>query len=267
MYTQNRFVASQFSLRKKVFANSYSHRYSMAKTNPTNTVTSAVIMDGYYRDESEKTRHGGRTKHLGMDITGPNGGNRSWDDPARGVPVYAAIRNMIPVTEINSNRAYNKNTNQNYQISLSGTGDATLQEVKIVRQPWESFDDHSYGGIVGFHAVYSYANNSGGTSQFTLYIEYLHLITERFLPKNASAQIATLDQWNALGRGIGFGEFVNGNHNQIVPANSFLGPSYPLIGYLGATQSPHVHVQVGFFDSRSMSANVTIRMDPMVVLL
>ncbi len=267
MYTQNRFVASQFSRSKSTYANSYSNRYAMAKTVPASTVANAVIMDGYYRDETEKTRRGGRTRHLGMDITAPNAANGAWDDPRRGQPVYAALKNIIALTDITSNHAYNKTTNQNHQINIAGSGDATLQEVKIVTQPWESFDDHSYGGIVGLHAVYSHANNSGGTSQFTLYIEYLHLITERFLPKNAQAQIATLDQWNALGRGIGFGTDMVQNNGQIIPATNFLGPSYPLVGYLGATQSPHVHIQVAFFTGRNFSASATIRMDPMVVLL
>jgi hypothetical protein len=224
------------------------------------------MMDPFYREISESGHaKRGRSKHLGADITGPKAGDGSITDPRRGLPVYAAVRTSIAISDLNNVRAYNKSNGTSLTgVGITGTGNATLAEAKIYTQPWSSTEDHAYGGIVGMSCIYAYQSNQGGTAEFTLYVEWLHLITEQFLPKDKSARIATLSEWQDTGRGIGFGpEMQNG---RVVKADFFDSSGLPIIGYLGATQTPHVHVQAAYFNSRSYSKVAVIRVDPMVVV-
>jgi hypothetical protein len=266
MYTSNRFISSTFSAKQRLVT---AKNYVRAQGAPYAMVSNGgALMDPFYRDAAESGHAGrGRTRHLGMDITGAVAGNGGWDDPRRGQTVYAAIKSTMPISEITSARAFNKNTSQNTSINISGTGDATLQEVKIKKQPWSPTDDDSYGGIVGLFCVYSYTDGSGISSQFTLYIEYLHLITLTYLPKNTSGQVASRDYWDSLQRGIGFGPTIESNDNQVVPASTFAGPNYPVVGYLGATQTPHVHVQVAYHAGRIFQFATNMRVNPEVMIL
>lgn len=266
MDSSNRFLSSAFSAKQSLVR---AKNYVRAQTAPYAMVSNGgALMDSFYRDASESGHAGrGRSRHLGMDITGQVAGNGGWDDPRRGQTVYAAIKSTIPISEITAVRAFDKHAERNTTINITGTGDATLHEVHIKKQPWNPTDDDSYGGIVGLHCVYNFTDGSGATNQFTFYIEYLHLITETYLPKNSSGQVATLNFWNGLQRGIGFGPSIEQNNNQVVPSSTFAGPNYLVIGYLGATQTPHVHVQVAYFNGRSFSYATNIRVNPEVIIL
>ncbi|HEY0356143.1 MAG TPA: hypothetical protein VGC29_08070 [Flavisolibacter sp.] len=223
------------------------------------------MMDPYYRDAKEKGSTNGRSSHLGVDITGPTAGDGSITDPRRGLPVYAAVNTLVALDQLNTVRAFDKNAKTSSAgLGIQGSGDAQMVEAKIYTQPWSSTEDHSYGGVVGMSCIYSYQNNNGSSSEFTLYIEFLHLITEQFLPKNKAGHIASLSEWQDTGRGIGFGPDIQ--NNAVVQAGFFTGPGFPVIGYLGATQTPHVHVQVAYFDRRSYDKMAVVRIDPMVVV-
>ncbi|MBX7225028.1 MAG: hypothetical protein K1X55_03300 [Chitinophagales bacterium] len=261
MYT-NRFISNAFSIQRK----NTPKKFSFSASTTFKVVENGVLMDGYYRDPSEKHSKGGREKHLGVDITGPTDGGASvrgkLNDPRRGLPVYSCINTIIPINDLNQAKVFNKTTNSLVTgVGIQGTGNAEMIEAKIKTQPWKDTSDHAYGGIVGFHCYYRYNNLQGTRSEFTAWIEFLHLITDEFPPRYGSS-VATKDEWNALGRGNGWGPEIK--NNAVVPPSFFQGPIYSIIGYLGATQSPHVHVQVAFHDGHSNSMQNTIRIDPLI---
>lgn len=234
--------------------------YSKPFSTDLTVVNNGTVMDPFYRNAGERA-HEGRAQHLGVDITGSETGNRSITDPRRGLPVYTAIETRLQIDDLNNVKAYNKvKQTEQTGVGLPGSGTAVMSEAKIAVQPWSSTEDHSYGGIIAFSCIYDY----NGTQQFTLYIEFLHLISERFLPKDASGRIASLQEWNDTNRGIGFGPAMQ--NNETVQPAFFQGPVYNLIGYLGATQTPHVHVQAAFFPRRTFDKIAVVRIDPMLVI-
>ncbi|HYC28445.1 MAG TPA: hypothetical protein VEB42_06500, partial [Chitinophagaceae bacterium] len=228
------------------------------------TVRGGAIMDGFYRDASERSAKGGRSQHLGIDISLPKGGDGSYNDPRRGTPVYIAINPIIKISELNAVRAYDKANSKNLSgLGIAGTGDAELTEGIIRVQPWEPKDGDSYGGIVGVACHYKYNKTSGGTGEFTLYVEYLHLITEKYLAKNSAGKIATPDEWKATGKPYGFGKGINNNDKWDKAA--FLGPTLAVAGYLGATQTPHVHVQCAY-ETGKVNYSFNTRVDPEIII-
>jgi hypothetical protein len=260
--TENRFL-SRFKQKPK-FSTLKSWSSSFNKVG-LSVVRNGVMIDPFYRDAQEKGSTNGRASHLGADITGSDAGDGSIKDPRRGLPVYAAVNTLLSVQNLNLARAFNKNSKTSLTgVGIQGNGDAQMVEAKIFTQPWSSTEDHSYGGIVGMTCIYSYQNNNGSAAEFTLYIEFLHLITEQFLPKDKGGRIATLSEWQDTGRGIGFGPDMQ--NNAVVPPGFFKGPGFPVIGYLGATQTPHVHIQVAYFDRRTYEKNAVVRIDPMVAV-
>lgn len=229
-------------------------------------VQNGSIMDPFYRNSNESPHpKSGRKQHLGSDITGPTDGDGSISDPRRGLPVYAAIKTKIPLDDLNSVKAYNKSNSTSIDgLSIPGNGDASMIESRIALQPWIPEDDNSYGGVVGMSCIYSYNNSIGGTSELTLFIEFLHLITADYLPKDKSGRIAGSDEWNDTGRGIGYGPTLK-NGLSVTP-EYFVGPGFPLVGYLGASQTPHVHIQAAFFNHKTYSMKAVVRLDPMVAI-
>lgn len=247
--------------RKKEFSKL---RSMSAASSVSMTVRGGAIMDGFYRDASEKSAKGGRSQHLGVDISLPKGGDGSYNDPRRGTPVYIAINPTIKISELNAVRAYDKASSKNLSgLGIAGTGDAELTGGIIRVQPWEPKDGDSYGGIVGAACHYKFNKASGGTGEFTLYVEYLHLITEKYLAKNAAGKIATLDEWKATGKPYGFGPGINNNDK--CDTTAFLGPTLAVAGYLGATQTPHVHVQCAY-EPGKVSYSFNTRVDPEVII-
>lgn len=228
------------------------------------TVKGGSIMDPFYRDTSEKGGGGGRSKHLGIDISLPKGGDGSYKDPRRGEPVYAAIKVVLPGSVLNSVRVYDKAKDKNQTgVGLSITGDAELVQAIVKPQPWAPKDDDSYGGIVGVACHYQYKNSSGSNDFFTIYVEYLHLITDTYLPKNKSGVVASASEWAATGKSSGFGPAIKANAKWAKA--DLQGISLPHVGYLGATQTPHVHVQAAFSPGKVEYAR-DMRLDPLAVI-
>ena len=228
------------------------------------TVRGGHISDGFYRDISEKAVKEGRKQHLGIDISINKKGDGSYNDARRGEPVYIAINPTIKISDLNAVRAFNKNTSKNMSgLGIAGTGNAELTGGTIKLQPW-SLPDDAYGGVVGVNCFYEYTKTGGGKGEFTLYVEYLHLITERFLAKNSAGKVATLDEWKATGKPYGFGPGLT--NGQQWDRTSFLGPTLAVAGYLGATQFPHVHVQCAFETGKATNSPNNVRVDPEVVI-
>ncbi|HEX2535213.1 MAG TPA: hypothetical protein VHK69_15815 [Chitinophagaceae bacterium] len=253
--TANRFTNNPYAAARSFSA------VSRPFTGSMHIVPGGVLMDPFYRSAQEKNGRGGRQQHLGVDITGSGRGDGSITDVRRGQPVYAAVKTELDLAELNTVRAFNKRTNAELTgLGLPATGTAVLSEAKLWVQPWRGQQDHDYGGIVGMSCMYGY----GSGQEFTLYIEFLHLITEDYLPKDAHGRVASRSEWTDTGRGIGFGPGIR--NAEVVPPSFFQGPVYALVGYLGATQTPHVHVQVAFFPNRTFDKNAVIRVDPMAIV-
>ena len=228
------------------------------------TVRGGTVTDGFYREASEKPTKGGRSQHLGIDVSLTKTGDGSYNDVRRGTPVYVAINPIIKIGDLNAVKAFNKPSEKNLTgLGIAGSGDAELVEGIIKTQPWEPKDGDSYGGIVGVACYYQYAKTGGGTGEFTLYVEYLHLITEKYLAKNSTGKVATLDEWKATGKSYGFGPNIVNNAKW--DKTSFLGPTLPVVGYLGATQFPHVHIQAAYEPGRVQYARNT-RFDPEIIV-
>lgn len=195
----------------------YSHSNSV-----TGVVPGARITQGF------------NANHLGIDISLNNNRGGGLTDVRRGLPVYAAIKTSIPIAQINSAARHG-------QVHvIEGQGDATLSEVLVQVNHWSNDGEFTYGGIVGFACRYNYTDNSGAQKVLTIYVEFLHLITPEKLPKDGNGHIIT--NWVAeRPQQTGFGpRMIN---NTVLPASEFSTGTPPLIGYLGATQFPHVHVQ------------------------
>jgi lysozyme len=229
-------------------------------------VDGGTITDPFYRNANEKlTRSGrreGRTQHLGIDVSLDNGSGGGVEDPRRGLAVYAVARGSIPLSDLGAVAVMANQDVEQTGLGLSGTGSATLREGRVRRQPW-SDGGNAYGGVIGISLIYDYTRTDGSAGVFTLYTEYLHLITEEFPPKNRQGEVQPISDYAATGKGYGYGaEMTEGN---VIPADRFIGTNPPLVGYLGATEFPHVHIQVGFASGVS-SYTRRPRVDPTVVV-
>jgi len=224
-------------------------------------VSGGLITQGFFRNRAETIpqHKGDGQSHLGIDVSLSNNSGAGATDSRRGFPVNAAIRTSIPLAELNSVRI-NPSGNG---MGLNGTGNADLQQVKVDVQQWDS-PDMAYGGVIGLACHYSYANSSGSTEYVTLYVEFLHLITENHPPKDGSNHIIPIAEYNAAHPGrIGFGpQMLQG---AVLPASAFTPGNVPVIGYLGATQFPHCHIQAAFAHGRTGYIR-TVRFNPEVML-
>jgi hypothetical protein len=231
-------------------------------------VPRGVIIDPFYRDACERQKvtgwTSGRERHLGIDVSffeAPGGGA---DDPRRGSPVYATPKPSIDLHELNNIRVFTDEGNQK-GLGIVGQGSAVLNHAIVLVQPWQSRKtDSSYGGVIGLAYRYDYTKLDASLGRFTLYTEYLHLITSEFLPKDGEGKIISADVWAAMNKGIGFGAKMQNNRR--LTQSEMLDSEPILIGYLGALPSPHVHIQTafGYGDCLYMRRP---RFDPAVTLL
>ena len=172
----------------------------------------------------------------------------------RDAPVFANLRATIPLAELNS--ALVLATQKPSGLGVPGAGDATLKDASVIVQPWypgcgsagscadPSIND-SYGGILGLAAHYDYSVD-GRTDTLTIYVEYEHLVAPPYAPRkddgtfvdNQNQPIATGEYAGCTGFGS---QMTRGA--KLTPAQL---AQHPLIGFLGATQSPHVHIQTAF---------------------
>ncbi|HLJ84876.1 MAG TPA: hypothetical protein VKT51_11950 [Candidatus Eremiobacteraceae bacterium] len=202
--------------------------------------------------------------HPGVDIT-----------HLRDDPVFANLREDVPISDLNSARLLS--TKEETGLGIPGTGSATLTDATVIVQPWfpgctgkgqcpNPSTNSAYGGVVGLAAHYSLGQNES----MTVYIEYEHLIAPPYLPRNdAGAYID--NQGNTIGEGdyvtkqlgcTGFGSaMTNGAKLSVDQLRD-----HPLIGYLGATEHPHVHIQTAFSLGRKGYLNSKF-FDPGIVLV
>jgi N-acetylmuramoyl-L-alanine amidase/uncharacterized protein YycO len=236
-------------------------------TNLGYGVAGGVITDGFYRDPADKqavyNQSGGRAQHLGIDVSLSNRHGGGAEDARRGLPVYAAIRRTIDISELNAARA-TRDKERIDSLGIAGSGTAELHDAVVLAQPWPGTNPMAYGGVAGFACHYRYPRADGGTGTFTLYVEYLHLITSAYLPKDGDGHLISPDAWAATGKPIGFGPRIA--TGTVLTADELTAGDPILVGYLGATQFPHVHVQVGYADGEQRYTR-SIRVDPTVVVL
>jgi hypothetical protein len=205
--------------------------------------------------------------HGGIDVSSSLGKGGAADDPRRGLPVYAAVKRSIAINALNSVDVMPVRGAKTIQTGLGipGQGIATLKNALVRVQPWKPIGVFDYGGVLGLACRYTYTKDNGSPGVFTLYIEYLHLITPEYLPKDGNGRIISLVEWAAAGKGknIGFGPEMR--NNAILSADQLTGATPLLVGFLGATQGPHVHIQASYGDGEKGYLNYP-RFDPVVML-
>lgn len=210
-------------------------------------VPGGVVTDGFYRDRVERQsvtgRSFGREKHLGIDVSTSNAHGGGADDARRGLPVYAVVKRTISISDLNSVRA-TENDVSSTGLGIDGDGDATLSHAIVLAQPWGTQSDAAYGGVVGLACRYGYTRTDGSTSTLTLYIEFLHLITPDYLPKDGQGNKISADAWAVTSKGIGFGPRIQNGAR--LSADELCAGDPILVGHLGATQFPHVHIQAAY---------------------
>ena len=187
--------------------------------------------------------------HRGVDVSTSRDAGGGANDPRRGLPVYFTVKPSIELDELNGYLGQG--------VRIPGRGLAKLQGVVVHRQPWRSRGKYEYGGVVGFDCTYNYVRPNGAPGRFTLRIEYLHLITTEFLPKDGTGAPISDEIWRETGKGIGFGDKIVNNAR--FTATDLTTGSRVLVGYLGATEWPHVHIQAFLGERRAV-------INPMVMI-
>jgi subtilisin family serine protease len=230
-------------------------------------VPNGRITDPFYRDAAEKRsltgRRTGRARHLGIDVSTSSASGGGADDARRGLPVYAALRPEIDLTELQAVRAVDAAGEARAGIGIAGTGTATLDHAVVHAQPWSSQAAGEYGGVLGLACRYTYTRADGSGGTLTLYVEWLHLVTPRFLPRTGAGDAVTAQAWAATGKPSGFGPRMRDGER--LSAADLTGGAPLLVGYLGATQFPHVHIQAASRDG-SHGYLKKPRFDPAVML-
>jgi len=231
-------------------------------------IEGGVITDPFYRNPDEKKRvsgrSGGRAMHLGIDVSLSNASGGGADDTRRGLPVFVSLRPSIDVGDLNAVAVMKDKEAGPGETGLGipGSGAATLEDAKVHPQPWEQ-PGNAYGGVLGLSARYSYVKTDGSPGTVVLYVEWLHLITDRFLPKDGTGRVMSRAEWDATGKGIGFGPEMQAGR---VLTQAELTQDPPLlVGHLGATEFPHTHIQAALAGSQAQTPSRP-RFDPTVVV-
>ena len=210
--------------------------------------------------------------HTGIDVSPSmrRGGGGGAEDPRRGMPVYLTLRSSINIEVLNTVKVADSHVASKNPIRtglrLDGQGAAQLQGAKVVRTFTETKPDNGYGSGVGLACRYAYTTLAGSSASFTLYVEYWHLITRDTLPFPGQGGKIPFDTWLAAGKGgrMGFGPEMR--KDNVLSAGKLTGGSPLLVGYLGATRWPHVHIHVNF---KHGTAGYLFypRIDPTVVIV
>jgi hypothetical protein len=231
-------------------------------------VEGGQITDPFYRNADEKKRVSGRTRgramHLGIDVSLSNASGGGADDTRRGLPVFVSLKPSIDVADLNAVAAMSAKEAGPGEtgLGIQGTGAASLVDARVHPQPWVQ-PDNAYGGVLGLSARYTYAKPDGTAATVTLYVEWLHLITERFLPKDGTGRVMSEAEWTATGKGIGFGPAMQAG--RVLTLAELTQDPPLLVGYLGATEVPHTHIQAAVARSPSETPSRP-RFDPTVVV-
>jgi hypothetical protein len=212
----------------------------------------------------ERKLKGKQIYHGGIDVSSskvPGGGA---DDPRRGLPLYATVKRSIDIKALNSADVMPNMEVLRTGLGIPGQGQVTLLNALVRVQPWKPVGGFDYGGVLGLACRFTYTKNNGSSGLFTLYIQYLHLITREYLPKDGSGKIISLAEWAAAGKEkhMGFGPEMR--DYALLSADKLVGGPPLLVGFLGATQWPHVHIQASYKDGEGYAAFP--RIDPTVMI-
>jgi hypothetical protein len=165
--------------------------------------------------------------HPGTDVFAP-----------RDTPVYADVQPELPVDDLNNSPLFHANGN----LSLPETGNLKLLDATVTLQPWAGQGAWDWGGIVRLTLRYQ----GGSGAIYPINLEYLHLITKNRHPRNDANEWID-NKGKTIGpddyKGcLGFGDEMQ---NGAKLTADQLG-QHPLIGYEGATQTPHTHIQAWY---------------------
>lgn len=181
----------------------------------------------------------GANDHKGIDV-----------GQSRGTPVFVNLRLSIPVAELNNVSRTTSTPDADYiGLELEGEGDADLVDAQVFVQPWSPSKTKvrtDYGGVVGLATHYRYQDSVGQARLFTIYVEYLHLITPAYLPRredgafiDRSGHAIRRDEYEGC---TGFGALMQ--HGRVLTPDELR--TKPLVGFLGAMRASHIHVQAAF---------------------
>lgn len=232
-------------------------------------VPGGVITDPFYRNREEKRqrsgRTGGRSRHLGIDVSVSRHQGGGASDERRGLEVRAIIRPRLELARLNRMLVVQGQDDQIATgVGIPGIGHAELQDALVRQYPWRPRDDDAYGGVLGLACRYRYSKRDGSQGILTVYLEFLHLITDDHPPKDGAGNVISWADWTAAGKGArkNFGPLmVNGARLSAAQL-----ATQPLVGYLGATEFPHVHIQCAIVDGEARYARRP-RVDPDEVLV
>ncbi|MGH9836662.1 MAG: hypothetical protein ACRD9Y_26855, partial [Blastocatellia bacterium] len=207
--------------------------------------------------------------HLGIDVAPYGGKIKGADDPRRGWPVYFTPKLSLTKNELDTAKIATKKEGPITRgLNVPSRGNAVLEEAQIIRRGFYKEKNIAYGSYVGIACVYAYPKVDGTTGRFTLYIEYLHLITKDTLPViNHSGATVSMAEWVAAGKSnkMGFGPRMTlkttFSRQELASASAS-----PLVGYMGATVAPHVHIQVAFSHGVVKKYVRIPRVDPTVAI-
>jgi hypothetical protein len=181
----------------------------------------------------------------------------------RGTPVFLNLRSSIPLSELNGVRYVmftaaaqpceappcRRVERDLMGLGFAATGDAHLVDARVFVQPWSAKQEpvgDDYGGVAGIAAHYEYPDDRGGKHIFTIYVEYEHLITPHYPPRLDNGTFVDAED-RPIAHGAyegctGFGTRMQ--DASTLSANEIA--AHPLVGFLGATETPHVHIQAAF---------------------
>jgi peptidoglycan hydrolase-like protein with peptidoglycan-binding domain len=228
---------------------------------PSSTTLKYGVPGGKILSEYLKLRK--RGYHTGIDVSTTSATGQGASDPRRGLPVYASLKTSIDIATLNAVQvALQKEPPWKKGLGIPGQGRATLREARVRLRETTDLNNSGYGGTVGLACRYTYTRMDGKSAVFTLFIEYLHLITPACMPYNGT-RLITLAEWNSAGKGnrIGFGPKMK--NSNILQPEEFATP--PLVGYLGATTWPHVHIHANYKEGVH-SYLFYPRFDPVVII-
>jgi hypothetical protein len=216
----------------------------------------------------------GEFRHQGIDVK-----------KLRDAPVFVNLRSSVPIEQFNNvhvvrGRKYFdcnapswadgtdkpssesdcfKTQKNSTGLHIEGRGDAQLITSEVIFQ-WKPPREMNmetgklgddYGDVVGLALHYRYQANDGSSKMFTVYLEYEHLISDQYLPRKDGGQY--VDNEN---QPINAGEYTGcKNFGAKIKLGAELEAvalaQFPLVGYLGASETPHVHIQAAYAPGNS----------------
>ncbi len=157
----------------------------------------------------------------------------------RDTPVYVDVQPHVSADALNAAGLYHSTGS----LNIPESGDLELVDGKVSLQPWLPGVDDEYGGIV--RLTLEYKGESGKI--YPIAVDYLHLITDKYNPRNVKTKQFIDNSGNPIAEKaykgcIGLGPDMKPGAALSVEELA----KHPLIGYLGATENAHTHIQATF---------------------